>query len=500
MKKFAVQRMLALSLLLAGGILAMGCSLPWSEDESASPPRKTPVIADEGQQWMDLSGKQETVQVRDAGDYGGRFDLFGNGGLVLQKTNTDKPFCLVDNFKKQGTWTSTWIKSAGDPVASVETDYIVYGQKQDMKTGWVKFAGNPLVAPDGWKHATEKSLQLPAEISDWPQDQSLVVGTGRWEGKWLLAFNIGAWAVKGWGVAVADSLAPLKEGENPFRLASPYPIYPGTGGHNAPNDWLFAENQWWVPDETKREDSHMWSSGPEMEWWTNEGVIKGMVGHDPGICYDGERYYLFNENGHNIALCVAKKPGGKWEYEGDVLEAGGHTGDADVSFFNNRWHMFFDDDPHRHYKLGYAVAAPSGFPTDWDLTHHVYGPHTPEQNQVWDDDTEEGNQFGTGDADVAVEGTTLYLTHERPIGLAWKELELLTDDEQTVELRLEVDNDGDGDPEAASEWHAIEAGTDSWKPDMDQTLPKGARVRVTARLRTDNSEESPLLRRLELSF
>ena len=459
---------------------------------------RVPRAAHDGSTWTRVTAAAAGVKVRTPGDYGGRCDLFGDGGLMLAKQEDGKPFCRADEFKNSGTWTSKWLRASEGGLKSVETRCIVYGQKQNMKQGWTKFEGNPLICPHDWKHATDQSLQLPAEHSDWANDQSLVRGAGDLESKWLLFFNIGSWAVKGWGVAVADELAPLKKGRNPFSLYRPYPLHPGTAGRNAPNDWIYAKGILWSPDETKRDDSHMWSSENLAEW-TNEGVIQGMVGHDPGLCYDGRRFYLFNEKGHQIALCTATDPTEKWEYKGEVLDAGGHTGDADVNFFNNRWHVFFDDDPHGHYQLGYAWTTPSEFPYGWRVTHHVYGPHNPEQGQVWDDDTEEGNRFGSGDADVAVEGTTLYLTHERPVGMAWREMDVLQADEQHVALKLEADRDGDGTADVSTEWHRISPGEKSWNVNM-KPVSRKALVRLKARLRTENPQESPLLTDLRINF
>ncbi len=83
-------------------------------------------------------------------------------------------------------------RTTGSGSKSLEARMLVYGQKQDMDQGWTKFEGNPLVCANGWKHATEHSLELPAEISAQPNDQSLIPGAGELEGKWLLFFNIGS--------------------------------------------------------------------------------------------------------------------------------------------------------------------------------------------------------------------------------------------------------------------------------------------------------------------
>ena len=182
-----------------------------------------------------------------------------------------------------------------------------------------------------------------------------------------------------------------------------------------------------------------------------------------------------------------------------MLEVGGHTGDADVSFFNNRWHMFFDDGPHRKYRIGYAWTTPSEFPRGWRLTHRIYGPKKPQQGQSWDNPTKKGNQFGTGDADVALDGTTLYLTHERPVGLAWKELQVNEIESQKVQLRVQFDRNGDGKVDAATAWHGLKAGENTWTPAVEDGSSDG-KLRIQARLTTDNPMASPLLTSLKVNF
>ncbi|MFP4501334.1 MAG: ThuA domain-containing protein [Candidatus Hydrogenedentota bacterium] len=428
-----------------------------------------------------------------ASDVAGGYDLMGNGALLLVRPDKKKPFWYQDGFIEEGSWTSAWISLPdGAALTAVETEVSAYGQPQDMAAGWTKFAGNPLVCGAGWKHATEQSLQLPEGWSDRPNDQSLERGHGKYAGQWLLFYNIGGWAVKGWGMAAADSLAPLREGVNPFK--DPVRLFEGTGGTHAPNDWIFAEGRWLAPDETKRAPSHMWAS-TGLETWENLGPMEGIVGHDPGIVYDGDTYYLFTEVEGGIGLCTAKQAEGPWDDQGEVLHLGSHTGDPDVAFFNNRWHMFYDDGPHAHYAIGYAWTTPQEFPRNWRLVRKVYGPHNPEQGQLWDDDTPEGNEFGTGDADMAVEDGFLYLTHERPVGIAWKELQLEDLADQTARLRIEADTNGDGTPDAASGWRDLAGGKyhiDDWAANMTGDL------RLRIKLATQNPAESPMITRLWL--
>mgnify|MGYP000367845419 CR=1 FL=1 len=486
---------LALAIALWTGVA--GCFSVEAQEETPADGAIS-IEANGGSQWARLTAERSHVEVRQTGGIGGRCDLLGNGALLLAKKNTRNGFYQADEFRTEGRWTSKWATPPERGVKSVKTRVKVYGQKQDMAQGWTKFKGNPLLCANGWKHATEQSLELPPDISGQPADQALIRGAGELEDKWLLFFNIGAWAVKGWGLAVADELAPLQEGDNPFSLYSHYPLYRGTGGHNAPNDWIHANGAYWAPDETKGDDSHLWSS-ERLEWWTNHGQIHRMDGHDPGMAYDGERYYLFNEKGDSIVLCTSERPTGPWTPQGAVLDVGGHTGDADVNFFNNRWHMFFDTNPHAHYRIGYAWTTPSEFPRGWRVTHRIYGPQNPEQGQTWDDDTPDGNNFGTGDADVALEGNTLYLTHETPIGIAWKELQTSDADEQDVRMRLQIDRNGDGTADSATEWHELAGGQNSWMPKLKAHSAE-AMVRIQVKMVTNNPVESPLLTRLKVKF
>ena len=104
-----------------------------------------------------------------------------------------------------------------------------------------------------------------------------------------------------------------------------------------------------------------------------------------------------------------------------VLDIGDHSGDCEIVFFNNQWHMFMDEGEHLHYKIAYAVTSPDNFPLSWKLSKHIYGPYNPDKGETFDDDNDQGNKFGTGDAAVALEGTTIYMFTERPIGVAYKE-------------------------------------------------------------------------------
>lgn len=450
--------------------------------------------------WTAATAAHDSTQIRSTDYAGGNFDVLDDGALLLQKTDTTRRFWHADDFAQRGRWTSAWMDAPDADSLRLEAEVRVYGQPQDMTAGWTKFAGGPLVAPEGWTHTTAQTLAVPDTL--WPQDQALVrAPAGPHEGKWLLFFNVGGWAVGGWAAAVADSLAPLKRGENPFRLLEPYPLFAGNAkgdslGYHAPNDWLYADGRWLAPDESRDQVSRLWTSaGDDLTQWTNRGPIDGIEGHDPGLVYDGERFHLFTEDGEALRHLHAADPLGAWTARGPVLDVGDHTGDADAAFFNNAWHLFFDDGPHLDYEIGYAQTTPAAFPEGWQLTNDVFGPRRPDQGQAWDDPGADGNGFGTGDADIAVEGSTLYLTHERPVGLAFKELDLTGDAEQTVRARLEFDRDGNGQSDAETPWARLTAEA------ATALLPVSSegRVRLVLDLQTDNERESPMLRALRLA-
>lgn len=455
-------------------------------------------------QFREATASSRHVTVEATHPIGGRFDLLGNGALLLSKKARNKPFFESTDFYSTGRWSSCWFALDKDATPkAVQTTLWAYGQKQAMDMGWTKFAGNPLVCGNGSKLASDRSLQLPGPRGAEPNDQALVRGAGKWKDQWLLIFNHGSWAKHGWGAVVADSLAPLKRGENPFQVIKPFPLVTAEerGGKHAPNDWIYVNqtNTWYAPDETGGGPSHMWTSENLIDW-SNQGPIKNMLGHDPGMVWDGSRFHLFNEKSPAIAHMVSEDPLGEWEATGAALEVGGHTGDADVSFFNNRWHMFFDDHPHGRYKLGYAWTTPEKFPRGWRLTHHVYGPRNPDQGQQWDEPDGSGNNFGTGDADVALEGDTLYLTHERPIGLAHKSLNVRSGKNQKAQLRLLGDTNGDGERELTTDWLTIQPGKQQISVPKAFAQQRPDRVRIEFKFQTHKSSVSPMIRHLKLIF
>jgi len=431
------------------------------------------------------------------------FDLLGDGALLLEKVEKEQHFLHSDRFEPKGRWESKWLKANYKPgTITLSLDLLAYGRQVDLTQGWIKFDGNPVLSggntllPLNEKNISEETLVLP-EPGGVPQDQSIVRGTGPYEGKWLLFFNHtpNKWPYEYyWSVAIADSLAPLTRGENPFYIPEDHwPLF-GPIDNHAPNDWVYVDGSYYAPDENYNGDSHMWVSH-DLFTWENIGRISGINGSDPGIIHDGEHFYLFNEaesaiNYNRLDSTLTNVTQGE-----TVLEVGGHTGDADVAFFNNHWHMLFDDGPHLHYNIGWARTKPSQFPGGWNIHRKIYGPHNPEQGQVWDDDTDEGNRFGTGDADMALEGTTLYMFTERPVGAAYRELhEVLNFDDIQAEIRLHIDFDGDGEVDDILTQEIRSGGKQSYEYEMIESV-NSIKLEVVFKGFT---EQSPLLRSLEM--
>ena len=459
------------------------------------------------QDFQTLTDTSHTIIVMKDLDIGGEFDLFGDGALILVKKDTTKPFAKTTEFNDSGCWTSTW-QDFNDEIKinKIIVDMLIYGNPIDMHTGWKKFSGNPVLSgentllPLNEKNITKQTILVPDPPGGVPQDQSIIRGKKPYEGKWLLFFNHTPhkWPFEYyWSFVVADSLSPLKKGINPFVIPDKhFPLF-GPIDNQAPNDWIEINGTYYAPDETYQSMSHLWTS-TDLFNWEDKGVIKNKVGHDPGICFDGEMFHLFNEHENKISHCFLDIEKVMAYHNKDVLDVGDHTGDADVSFFNNQWHMFVDDGVHLHYKISHAVTDPDKFPYAWSLTPEIYGPHTSEQNQNWDDDTKEGNDFGTGDADIALEGTTLYLFTERPVGVAYKELvELYDDTDQNVDIMVEWDSDLDGKPDSETTWKKCKAGCHEAKID---DLGTGNRFRLKIKMRTTSPNESPLIRNLKILY
>ena len=448
-------------------------------------------------EWQQAGDSAMHAQIQQSDDLNGVIDLMGNGALMLSKSG-HKLFRKSTAFDSSGEWSSRWqILDSSLTIKCLEASVLCYGNPVNIREGWSKFTGNPVLSgentllPLNRDNITDQTLLLP-EPGGVPQDQSIVRGTGKWAGKWLLFFNHTPhkWPYEYyWSFAIADSLSPLKRGVNPFRIDSTvFPLYGPIDGQ-APNDWLQVDGIWYAPDETSNGESHMWMS-EDILHWQDLGPIKGINGHDPGMVWDGEYFYLFNESGESLTynrLATLTQVD-----RGDqILNVGDHTGDADLGFFNNQWHMFFDDGPHLHYNIGYAVTRAEDFPYGWKLENDIYGPYNPDQGQQWDDDTESGNRFGTGDADFALEGYTLYLFTERPVGAAFRELyELFENTGQKINVKLESDTDADGAADDSTDWLNLQMGKNHLFLQHELT---GKAFRVRFRLETKNRQTSPLI-------
>lgn len=453
--------------------------------------------------WLERTGKAENVTIEQSNDLNGVVDLMGNGGLMLAKRDGKKPFQKTSEFNDSGTWSSDWQVLNGNSIRSIESEVIAYGNDIDMRSDWVKFSGNPVVSgentllPLNKENITDQTILLPAP-GGVPQDQSILKGTGQWEGKWLLFFNHtpDKWPNDYyWSFAVADSLSPLKRGQNPFYIDdTAFPLYGPIDGQ-APNDWLEVDGKFYAPDETHGGESHMWLSEDIINW-QDLGPITGILGADPGMVYDGQDFFLFNENGDYLTYNQLDESLTNVIKGDTVLHVGDHTGDPDIGFFNNQWHMFFDDGAHLHYNIGYAVTSPEGFPYGWKLENDIYGPYNPNQGQTWDNDNKEGNDFGTGDADIAIENNTIYLFTERPIGAAYRDLkEIYENTGQQVKVKVEIDENGDDLPDKSSGWLDFQPGKHSVNL---KTKLQGKRYRLLIKLSTANTGVSPLVRYIKI--
>jgi len=463
------------------------------------------ISIDSYSQWQNITADQSNTKIRVSNSIGGIIDLMGNGGLMLIKTESDSLYTRTSGFETEGHWHSKWIDFEDSvSMRSLKLTVFAYGKQIDMSRGWVKFSKNPILSggntllPLNEDNITEQTILLP-DPGGVPQDQAIVKGINQWEDKWVLLFNHtpAAWPNEYyWSMVVADSLSPLKKGINPFYLDTLYyPLF-GPIDNHAPNDWLDVDGTYYAPDENNLGNSHMWTSTDLLNW-NDIGEIVNINGSDPGMIYDGRDFYLFNESENQINYNLLDQVVTNVLDGAAVLDVGGHTGDADVAFFNNRWHMVFDDGPHLHYEIGYASTTPENFPIGWSLIHAIYGPHNPEQDQVWDDDTKDGNLFGTGDADLALEDYTLYMFTERPVGAAYKELfEIFDGINGRVEVKIESDLNNDGIADDSTNWFRIPAGQQKFEFDNDIS---GNQFRVHFKLITDSMNQSPIITDFTLS-
>lgn len=103
------------------------------------------------------------------------------------------------------------------------------------------------------------------------------------------------------------------------------------------------------------------------------------------------------------------------------LELESHTGDPDLIRIDDWWYMFVDTGRHKNYSISYARTTVSDFPNSWEFKGKAIGPN--EGNQTWDSPRKGGNRFGIGDADVILENETVYMVYERPVGVAYRNIE-----------------------------------------------------------------------------
>jgi hypothetical protein len=439
--------------------------------------------------WTNHTDVLSHVDIRASENVGDNFDLMGNGSLLLKKVNDDERFHQSNYFLDNGQWTSIWYDFGKAVVLeSVLTDLITYGGEIDF-TEWTLFENNPVACAADYRHKKRESALLPPEPTGQPQDQSVILGSGPYEGKWLLLFNIGSYALNGWGGMVADSLDPLKRGVNPFRLITdPYPMH-GPGERQAPNDWIQVDGVYYTAATTPGPVT-IWTS-PDLSDWTHVGPLYNQLGSDPGIVYDGEEFHLFIEDRNYIRHCLLDIGNNRCISSDIVLDVKTETGDPDVVFFNNRWHMFIDArrQPDRKYEIGYAWTTPSDFPYGWRLHHRtIFGPDslTPEQRLESD---------YTGDPDVALEDETLYLFYENPVRVAFRELhEVREIAGHETRIRIESDRDGDGQPDMATDWHVLEGGKSTLRTSEVLRPIEGTRFRVRIEMRTEDWNKSPLLK------
>ena len=449
---------------------------------------------DDLENWQAWTAQSQNISIQKSNDLNGVIDLMGNGGLMLEKSRFNK----TTNFQQKGEWTSKWFSGNAK---SIEVEMVSYGNEIDIRKGWQKFTGNPVLSgenvllPLNKNNITDQTILLP-KPGGVPQDQSILLGKGKFAGKWLLFFNHTPdhWPYEYyWSFAVAYSLAPLKRGINPFKIDTAYfPTYGPIEGQ-APNDWLEVDGTIYAPDETYDGESHMWKSTDYLHW-EDLGAITGINGADPGMVYDGENFYLFNEDQQFLNYNQLNDDFTSVVKGDPVLDVGDHTGDADLAFFNNQWHMFFDDGEHLHYNIGYASTSAEEFPHGWKLENDIYGPYIPDQGQLWDNDTKDGNDFGTGDADIAVEGNTLYMFTERPIGAAYRELtEIMKNTGQSAEIKIEYDTNNDGKADDSTDWTKLENGKNLIYPKKSQND-----FRILLKMVTENVKTSPLIREISI--
>mgnify|MGYP001803605816 CR=1 FL=1 len=85
---------------------------------------------------------------------------------------------------------------------------------------------------------------------------------------------------------------------------------------------------------------------------------------------------------------------------------------------------------------------------------------------------------------------------ERPIGVAYRDLEeVYTNTGQLTEIRLEIDHNGNGKADDATDWLKLEAGAHELS--LDKVM-EGKQYRILLRLSSGQASTSPLVRYLRM--
>lgn len=118
----------SLAIVVLAGLLCVGCGSPASGPDAVS----LTTAAD----WEGHTAQQSGVLVRASGEVGGRFDVIGEGALLLERPSgvgTTKPFLSTERFASTGKWISDWLDVSGS-LDVLTADVRVYGQPLDMAT------------------------------------------------------------------------------------------------------------------------------------------------------------------------------------------------------------------------------------------------------------------------------------------------------------------------------------------------------------------------------
>lgn len=295
-----------------------------------------------------------------------------------------------------------------------------FAEPINFSEGWSMSGANPILVDD-LADDDRDTLSTGAFLFGKPQDPALV----EYGQEYYLISNIGAYGYNGWLVAVTESLKPLKRGTNPFQ-------HSGMGDYGfdpfsllqASNDWLVKEGTFFGVDNTINGFAIITSESMNS-FETEESV--NAEGGDPGFVEVNGTWHVFTETGtfqqtgKKILHTSSDDLDGQWTASEKVLELEAHTGDPDLIRINDWWYMFVDTGRHKNYSVSYAQTTVSDFPNGWEFKGKAIGPN--EGNQTWDSPRIGGNRFGIGDADVILENGVVYMVYERPVGVAYRNIE-----------------------------------------------------------------------------